>query len=143
MHSNFFALVRVGQPDLGRLGRNAVNGHLLIAPRRRQDLHALQEGSRCHEQLVAGHQRDHDHRRTGDAPAEGVRPRWVDVVLIAQRFVPDQAVDDDEEQEKRRYELPADAPVDAGRETDHVLDVIAEALRSWEWEGFKNVLFMV
>lgn len=91
----------------------------------------LSERARCDDQFVERYQWNHDHRRACDAPAKNVCPRWIDVVLVAERFVPDQTVDDDEQQEKRGHEFPADAPVDARSETDHVFDVLAEALRSW------------
>ena len=81
-------------------------------------------------ELAYGHRGYHNHRRPGNEPTQNVRPRGVDVALVGQRFVPQQPVDYDEDEEDRSGEPPAEPPIESGGKPYHVFDIVAEPLRT-------------
>lgn len=158
--SNIFAL-RVRQSHLCGFGRHAVHAalHHLISDRRRQNSYSLHERAFGDYNLkkeyfiafttattpttyfVDGHERNHRHRRDRNRPAQEVRPEWINVVAVTQRLVVDEAEHDNEDEERRRSELPTVDPVLARNEAHHVVNVGAESLRAvnpTDCDGFEE-----
>lgn len=90
----------------------------------------LSKRPRRHNNLIHSHRRNHNHRRPSNAPAQHIRPRRIHIILVHQRRREDQSVHDDEQQEYRSHKLPANSPVNARSETDHIADVLAKPIRS-------------
>ena len=91
----------------------------------------LREGARLGEQVVDGISGDPDHAGQGHAEAHPLGPLGVFVVVaVCDRGVGDDVEDEDKDHDSRGEVFPAEIPELVGFVSGHLLNAVAEPLRS-------------